>query len=161
MNIPLKQVPKANRTATGWAVHTADQATQHKIISQQAEWAPAMGAIKAEVRELWHSYIIHDCPRMISDWHGKPLDYNLHFHFRHGCNRPQHCRQCGKAGHGSDACTLPEQCPNCLEPAPADHKDCPLQPKVVRGVVHRADQKQRKAIRTLEPKNTGSGTQGP
>ena len=28
----------------------------------------------------------------------------------------------------------PEQCPNCLEPAPADHRDCPLKPKVVRGL---------------------------
>ena len=37
-------------------------------------------------------------------------------------------------------------------PAPANHKDCPLQPKIARGVVQRLSQAQRKATRVIGAK---------
>ena len=79
LNIPLKRIPRANPTATGWAVHTADAATQHEIVSRQAEWASSLGSHGADVREVWHSYIVQDCPRVIRDWGGRPLDFDQYF----------------------------------------------------------------------------------
>lgn len=67
LKIPTKRIPRANLTATGWAVHAIDQATQQEIISRQAEWAPQLGAHGADKREVWYTYIVHDCPRVISD----------------------------------------------------------------------------------------------
>ena len=74
------------------------------------------------------------------------------FHSWRKCSRTPRCGRCGKNGHELANCVSPEQCPNCLEPAPANHKDCPLQPRVAREVVQRLDKKQRKAARTIGAK---------
>ena len=218
LGIPTKRIPRANLTATGWAVHAIDEATQQEIISRQAEWAPQLGACGADKREVWYTYIVHDCPRVISDWEGAALDFDSYFreevvartgsepvtfrptrhnddnqltqtmivsfrqtiskkwrlfgnstfarlldkpripkqcevcwdfHSWRKCSRPQHCMQCGKVGHETANCTSPAQCLNCLQPSPANHKDCPLQPKITRGVVQRLSQAQRKATRVI------------
>ena len=74
------------------------------------------------------------------------------FHNGRKCRRTQRCKRCGKTGHELASCHAPEQCPNCLEPAPADHRDCPLKPRLARGAVQRPDNRQRKATRTLGAK---------
>ena len=74
------------------------------------------------------------------------------FHYWKNCSRPQRCGQCGQKGHSSVECTSPQQCPNCLEPAPANHLLCPLQPKIVSGAIQRPNQQQRKAIRIIGAK---------
>ena len=79
LKMPLNRIPGANLTTTGWAIHASDQATQREIINRQAEWAPQLGAIGADIREVWHTYIIHNCPRTLLDWEGTPLDYNALF----------------------------------------------------------------------------------
>ena len=72
------------------------------------------------------------------------------FHSWKRCSRPQRCRKCGQVGHKEEKCTSPKQCPNCLELVPANHENCPLQPKVAHGgVIQRPSRLQRKAIRTM------------
>ena len=44
---------------------------------------------------------------------------------------------------------------NCLEPAPADHKDCPIQPRAVRGTIRRLVKAQRRVARTIGAKRYG------
>ncbi|KAK5994259.1 putative RNA-directed DNA polymerase from transposon BS-like protein [Cladobotryum mycophilum] len=217
LSMPISRIPKATQTATGWAIHTADQGVQREVLERKEEWIRLLGALHAETRQIWYNYIVEECPRTIPTWDGRPVDFNECFReevitqtgtapvsfrptrknephaptqkmivsfptpitkrwrlfgssrmaryleksklpeqcvwcwdyhsWRH-CSRKQRCNRCGKTDHDFETCQRPEQCPNCLEPAPPNHKDCSMKPYKARGAIQRPTQHQRKTART-------------
>lgn len=71
------------------------------------------------------------------------------FHARHSCDRQPSCKRCGKNSHGSEACTAPEQCANCLGPHAADFSKCPARPKRSHGIFRRLTREEKILVRQL------------
>ncbi|KAK5989434.1 hypothetical protein PT974_10953 [Cladobotryum mycophilum] len=74
--MPISRIPKATQTATGWAIHTADQGVQREVLERKEEWIRLLGALHAETRQIWYNYIVEECPRTIPTWDGRPVDFN-------------------------------------------------------------------------------------
>ena len=73
------------------------------------------------------------------------------YHNPRSCTRRPKCRLCGAKDHTEvNHKESAHQCTNCLGPAPADHKHCPVQPNIKHGIVVRVPKSQIAAIRRIE-----------
>lgn len=78
------------------------------------------------------------------------------FHSPRTCTRRPKCRLCGDKDHTEENHEAPtphknaQQCANCLGPAPADHKNCPVRPSIKQGILVRVPKTQIAAIRRIE-----------
>ncbi|EXL63854.1 hypothetical protein FOPG_19874, partial [Fusarium oxysporum f. sp. conglutinans race 2 54008] len=59
---------------TGWAVLTADSETRDFLVEKQAEWAAELRATAVETNKEWHTYVVSDFPRRLTDFRGNEVD---------------------------------------------------------------------------------------
>ncbi len=75
LGIDLRRIPAAFPVNTGWAVQTSDVATRDLLIQRHAEWAAELEAAAVEMSQKWHSYVVADCPRRLTDLRGVEINY--------------------------------------------------------------------------------------
>ncbi|KAL9561821.1 hypothetical protein ACKAV7_014083 [Fusarium commune] len=61
---------------SGWAILTADSETRDFLVEKQAEWAAKLGATAVETNKEWHTYVVSDFPRRLTDFRGNKVDSN-------------------------------------------------------------------------------------
>ncbi|SCO87583.1 uncharacterized protein FRV6_11710 [Fusarium oxysporum] len=61
---------------SGLAVLTADSETREFLVEKQAEWAAELGATAVETNKEWHTYVVSDFPRRLTDFRGNEVDSN-------------------------------------------------------------------------------------
>ena len=72
------------------------------------------------------------------------------YHGPRGCKRLPICKTCGKPAHGTENCSTPTQCINCLAPHEADDTtNCLARPKRVHGMLRYLTREQKVAIRKI------------
>lgn len=72
------------------------------------------------------------------------------YHNQRGCRRLPICKTCGRPAHGSEGCSAPVQCINCLAPHQADDTtECPARPKRVHGVLRPLTKEQKDMVRKI------------
>ncbi|KJZ68809.1 hypothetical protein HIM_11802 [Hirsutella minnesotensis 3608] len=76
VGMDLRRVPAAFPVNTGWAIQTSDAATRDLLVQRQADWASELGARLVEVSQKWHSYVVADCPRRLTDLRGIEVNYD-------------------------------------------------------------------------------------
>ncbi|RKK55869.1 hypothetical protein BFJ69_g17692, partial [Fusarium oxysporum] len=59
---------------SGWAILTADSETRDFLVENQAEWAAELGATAVETNKEWHTYVVSDFPRRLTDFRGNKVD---------------------------------------------------------------------------------------
>ncbi|TXB98066.1 hypothetical protein FocTR4_00017206 [Fusarium oxysporum f. sp. cubense] len=59
---------------SGWAILTADSETRDFLVEKQAEWAAELGATAVETNKEWHTYVVSDFPRRLTDFRGNKVD---------------------------------------------------------------------------------------
>ncbi|KAG7403959.1 hypothetical protein Forpi1262_v018619 [Fusarium oxysporum f. sp. raphani] len=59
---------------SGWAVLAADPETRDYLVEKQAEWAAELGATAVETNKEWHTYVVSDFPRRLTDFRGNEVD---------------------------------------------------------------------------------------
>ena len=213
------QLIHAIPVATGWAIRPADAATRDKLLQQKEDWSRELGAINVEASQRWYKYVVHNCPRRLTDLHGNEVNYDTatldeikcqtglepvsvkpsrhdsnelptktlivsfteptkrfwtlfgtsspaalinkpqpprqctvcwDYHGPRGCKRLPICKTCGKPAHGTEACSTPTQCINCLAPHEADDTtNCLARPKRVHGMLRYLTREQKVAIRKI------------
>ncbi|KAM4058239.1 endonuclease-reverse transcriptase domain-containing protein [Hirsutella rhossiliensis] len=75
VGIDLRRIPAAFPVNTGWAIQASDVATRDLLVQRQAEWAADLEAAAVEISQKWHSYVVADCPRRLTDLRGVVINY--------------------------------------------------------------------------------------
>ncbi|KJZ69179.1 hypothetical protein HIM_11432 [Hirsutella minnesotensis 3608] len=75
VGIDLRRIPAAFPVNTGWAIQTSDAATRDFLVQRQAAWAVDLEAAAVEISQKWHSYVVADCPRRLTDLRGVEINY--------------------------------------------------------------------------------------
>ncbi|KJZ69944.1 hypothetical protein HIM_10667 [Hirsutella minnesotensis 3608] len=75
VGIDLRRIPAAFPVNTGWAIQTSDAATRDFLVQRQAAWAVDLEAAAVEISQKWHSYVVADCPRRLTDLRGVEIHY--------------------------------------------------------------------------------------
>lgn len=65
--IELHRIPQVLRIDTGWAIRATDAPTRDLLVQRKAEWADDLGATAVEISQRWFTYVVHECPRRLSD----------------------------------------------------------------------------------------------
>ncbi|KAG6288810.1 hypothetical protein E4U09_005334, partial [Claviceps aff. purpurea] len=73
-DIPLHRVPAATRTKTGWAIKPTDAPTRDLLLAKEASWSSTLGASKVDRHEVWHTYVVRNCPRRLLSLTGESID---------------------------------------------------------------------------------------
>ncbi|KAG6129957.1 hypothetical protein E4U12_004447, partial [Claviceps purpurea] len=73
-DIPLHRVPAATRTKTGWAIKPTDAPTRDLLLAKEASWSSTLGASKVDRHEVWHTYVVRNCPRLLRSLTGDSID---------------------------------------------------------------------------------------
>ncbi|KAG6315517.1 hypothetical protein E4U44_001284 [Claviceps purpurea] len=60
--IPLHRVLAATRTKMGWAIKPTDAPTRDLLLAKEAYWSSTLGASKVDRHEVWHTYVVRNCP---------------------------------------------------------------------------------------------------
>ncbi|RBA12948.1 hypothetical protein FPRO05_14002 [Fusarium proliferatum] len=68
------KVRQVFQVRSGWAVLTADHETRDFLVEKQAEWAAELGATAVETNKEWHTYVVSDFPRRLTDFRGNEVD---------------------------------------------------------------------------------------
>lgn len=76
VGIDLRRIPAAFPVNTGWAIRSSDAATRDLLVQRQSDWAPDLGATEVEISQKWHSYVVADCPRRLTDLRGNEINYD-------------------------------------------------------------------------------------
>ncbi|CEJ82409.1 hypothetical protein VHEMI02475 [[Torrubiella] hemipterigena] len=63
-------------TNAGWALSARTLRAEETLLSTQGSWGPKFDLIIAEKNVQWHTYLVKDFPRTLTDWEGAPLDFN-------------------------------------------------------------------------------------
>jgi hypothetical protein len=62
---------------SGWAIRAADIPTRDLLVQRQSEWAEDLDANTVEANQKWHTYIVSNCPRGLTDLYGNTItDYD-------------------------------------------------------------------------------------
>ncbi|KAM4062495.1 endonuclease-reverse transcriptase domain-containing protein [Hirsutella rhossiliensis] len=75
VGIDLRRIPAVVPVKTGWAIQASDVATRDLLVQRQAEWAADLEAAAVEISQKWHSYVVADCPRRLTDLRGVVINY--------------------------------------------------------------------------------------
>ncbi|KAM5527019.1 hypothetical protein FOXYSP1_20531 [Fusarium oxysporum f. sp. phaseoli] len=59
---------------SGWAILAADLETRDFLVEKRAEWAAELGAMAVETNKEWHTYVVSDFPRRLTDFRGNEVD---------------------------------------------------------------------------------------
>jgi hypothetical protein len=59
---------------SGLAVLTADSETRDLLVEKQAEWTAELRATAVETNKEWHTYVVSDFPRRLTDFRGNEVD---------------------------------------------------------------------------------------
>ena len=70
------KIPQVIQVNSGWAILAADKTTRDLLVERQAEWANDLGATAVETSQKWHTYVVNNCPRRLSDLYGNEIDYD-------------------------------------------------------------------------------------
>ncbi|SCO77345.1 uncharacterized protein FRV6_01557 [Fusarium oxysporum] len=70
----LSKIRQVFQVRTGWAVLTADSETRDFLVEKQAEWAAELRATAVEMNKKWHTYVVSDFPRRLTDFRGNEVD---------------------------------------------------------------------------------------
>ncbi|KAG6018262.1 hypothetical protein E4U40_000487 [Claviceps sp. LM458 group G5] len=73
-DIPLHRVPAATRTKTGWAIKPTDAPTRDLLLAKEASWSSTLGASKVDRHEVWHTYVVKNCPRLLRSLTGESIN---------------------------------------------------------------------------------------
>ncbi|KID59265.1 reverse transcriptase, partial [Metarhizium hybridum] len=74
--IELNRIPQVFQVKTGWAIRATDKLTRDLLVERQTEWAADLGATAVESSQKWHTYIVDNCPRRLTDLYGNELNYD-------------------------------------------------------------------------------------
>ncbi|KAG6191782.1 hypothetical protein E4U27_004217 [Claviceps purpurea] len=55
----------AIRRAMGWAIKPTDAPTRDLLLAKEASWSSTLGASKVDRHEVWHTYVVRNCPRRL------------------------------------------------------------------------------------------------
>ncbi|KAG5930788.1 hypothetical protein E4U60_006804 [Claviceps pazoutovae] len=72
--IPLHRVPAATQTKTGWAIKPTDAPTRDLLLAKEASWSSTLGASKVDRHDVWHTYVVRNCPRRLFSLTGESID---------------------------------------------------------------------------------------
>ncbi|KAM4062016.1 endonuclease-reverse transcriptase domain-containing protein [Hirsutella rhossiliensis] len=76
VGIDLRRIPAAFPVNTGWAILASDVATRELLVQRQADWAVDLDATAVEISQKWHSYVVADCPRRLTDLRGVEINFD-------------------------------------------------------------------------------------
>ncbi|KAG6174867.1 hypothetical protein E4U51_000101 [Claviceps purpurea] len=49
----------------GWAIKPTDAPTRDLLLAKEASWSSTLGASKVDRHEVWHTYVVRNCPRRL------------------------------------------------------------------------------------------------
>ncbi|KJZ70474.1 hypothetical protein HIM_10146 [Hirsutella minnesotensis 3608] len=75
VGIDIPRIPAAVPVNTGWAVQALDATTRDLLVERQADWFVDLGAAAVEISQKWHSYVVAECPRRLTDLRGIEINY--------------------------------------------------------------------------------------
>ncbi|KAG6062872.1 hypothetical protein E4U32_001868 [Claviceps aff. humidiphila group G2b] len=73
-DMPLHRVPAATRTKTEWAIKPTDAPTRDLFLVKELSWSSILGASKVDRHEIWHTYVVRNCPRRLFSLTGESID---------------------------------------------------------------------------------------
>ncbi|CEJ95187.1 hypothetical protein VHEMI10684 [[Torrubiella] hemipterigena] len=74
--IDPKDIQDIKPTNACWALSARTLRAQETLLSTQGSWGLKFDLIIAEKNVQWHTYLVKDFPRTLTDWEGAPLDFN-------------------------------------------------------------------------------------
>ncbi|CEJ95223.1 hypothetical protein VHEMI10717 [[Torrubiella] hemipterigena] len=75
-SIDPKDIQDIKPTNTGWAITARTLKAEETLLSTQESWGPKFDLIIAEKNVQWHTYLVKNFPRTLTDWEGAPLDFD-------------------------------------------------------------------------------------